>query len=193
MPKKPKPKIEEVTREFGLAHAEQADAKARMEKYKGIFYDLIVIPEDQLARQTIYYTGDDPEQHVATLYPKWRIIKKQLFDGPDDGSDVELEWRILIQEDPAKKSFVYVNPLDGKVYQRTVAESAPGVDLAKLEAERPDVYKAITFQPDPPPRELKNLDELTEPQKEVLKRYLLPVKLTNRMEKPRDPKPEELT
>lgn len=191
MPKKPKPKIEEVTKEFGKAHAEEADAKARMEKNKKLFYDLIVFPESQLATQVIYYTGDDPETHVATFYPKWRIVKKQLWDGPDDGNDAELEWKIVLQEDPDGKTFVYKNPLDGKVYQRTVVESAPQVDLVRLEQEHPDVYKAVTFQPDPPPRQLHPLTDIDDEYKEVIRQFLLPSKLTNRMEKPKLAKDDE--
>lgn len=182
MPKKPKPKIEEVTKLFGVAHAEEADAKARKEKYRKQFFDLIEIPESQLSRQSIWYEGDDPDGYVAAMYPKWRILKK------DDSAG---EWKIIIQEDPAKKNFTYVNPLDGLVYARTVAESAPDIDLERLSVDRNKDWWEMTVQPKPP-RELKPIDELTEEQKEILKEYLLPPKLTNRMEKPRKPKPEEL-
>lgn len=189
--KKPKPKLEEVTREFGKAHEDATDAEKRKEKNKKLFFDLITFPESELATQVIYYTGDDPERHVASLYPKWRIASKRLWDGPDDGSNTELEWKLVIQEDPEKKTFVYKNPLDGKVYQRTVAESAPQPDVARLAQEHPEVWEAMTVQPDPPPRELKSLDQLTEDQRELLRDYLLPPKLTNRMEKPRLPKEDE--
>ena len=191
MSKKSKPKIEEVTRAFGIAHAQEASAKKEMERNKKLFYDLIVFPESELATQVIYYTGDDPDGHVASLYPKWRIAKKQLWDGPDDGSNTELEWKLVLQEDPDGKTFVYKNPLDGNVYQRTVVESAPQVDLVKLEQERPDVYKAVTFQPDPPPRELYPLSDIGDEYKEIIRQYLLPSKLTNRMEKPKLAKDEE--
>lgn len=187
MPKKPKPKIEEVAQEFGKAHAEENDAKKRKDKYRLLFFDLIEIPEDQLSRQTIYAECDNPEAYVASLYPKWRIISKKLVD-----EEIPDEWRLVIQEDPAKRNFVFVNPLDNKVYTRTVAESAPQVDLDRLKEDDPDLYESMTFQPDPPPRQLKPLNSLDDDEKETVKRYLLPVKLQNRMEKPRDPKPEEL-
>lgn len=190
MPKpKEKPKIEEVTQKFGKAHAEEADAKSRMEKFKKQFYDLIEIPESELARQTIYYEGNDPEQHVATLYPKWRIVEKKVRSAHMNN---EHEWKIIIQEDPEKKTYVFINPLDKKVYTRTVAESAPGVDIERLKQEAPRLWENITVQPPPPEREFKPITELTEDQKDELKRFFLPVKLTNRMEKPRPAKPEEL-
>lgn len=187
MPRKPKPKIENVTQEFGLAHAEADEAKRRMEKYRKMFFDLITIPENELATQVIYVECDDPRSYVATLYPKWKIKSKKLVNPaiPD-------EWKIIIQEDPSKKTFQFINRLDGKVYQRTVAESAPDIDMDRLKEENPDIWEAITFQPPLPDRELKPLDELNEDEREVLKRYLVPVKLTNRMEKPRNAKPEEL-
>lgn len=165
-----------------------------MAKWRKLFFDLIEIPVTELAQQTIYIDriGDDPvdpEQYVAVLYPKWRIIKRQRFLVDEPG---ETEWKLILQEDPEKKTYQYINPYDRKVYQRTVVESAPDVDLERLRDENPLVYQSITFQPDPPPRELKSLDDLTDDQKDILKQYLLPVKLTNRMEAPRNAKPEEL-
>ena len=185
--RKPKPKIEEVTRDFGVEHKKKADAEAALKKLRKMFFDLISIPESQLARQTIYAECDDPQAYVAALYPKWKIISKKLVD-----PDIPDEWQLLIQEDPDKKSYHFVNPLDHQVYTRTVAESAPDVDLDRIKEDDPNWYEAITFQPDPPPRELVSLDRLTEEDKDRLKKYLLPVKLTNRMESPRQAKPEEL-
>lgn len=185
MPKKPKPKIEDITRKFGERHMEKAEVEKEMAKLRKQFFDLIEIPQDKLARQTIYVEGD-PDQYVATLYPKWRIVKKEVTHIDD-----ESEWRVIIEEDPEKKTYVYINPKDHKVYTRTVAESAPGVDLERLKEDNLLLYESITFKPDPP-RELKPLDQLTEDQKDILKRYLTPAKLVHRMEAPRKAKPEEL-
>lgn len=190
MPKKPKPKIEEVTRDFGIEHAIKAVAEREMAKLRKLFFNLIDIPEPKLARQTIFANTEDPDRYVATLYPKWRIVTAQVIDEGSAGQDAE--WKLVIQEDPKKKTFVFINPLDKKVYTRTVAESAPDVDLERLRQERPLVYESITFQPEPLPRELKALADMTEDQKEILKQYLDPPKLTNRMESPRPAKPEEL-
>jgi hypothetical protein len=137
-----KPDIKVVARDFGKAHKEEAEAKGRKDKYRKQFFDLIDIPEQELARKTIFAECDDPEAYVASLYPKWRILKKEFSRVGD--------WKILIQEDPEKKNFVLVNPLDGQVYQRTVAESAPDVDLDRLKAEHPSIYRSVTFQPKPP-------------------------------------------
>lgn len=185
--KKTKPTLEEVTRQFGEAHAEEAQAKSRMEKYRKQFFDLLkaVIPKTELARQTIYYEGDDPDQHVATLYPKWHILKKEV-------THLDGEWRILIEEDPERKSWQYINPSDGKVYRRTVKESAPQIDVSRLRDDDPKFWESITVQPPLPERELKPLSDLDEEQKDRLKEYLLPPKLTNVMEKPRKAKPEEI-
>ena len=185
--KKSKPKIEEVTRDFGIEHGKKAEAEKKLAKLRKLFFDLITIPESQLARQTIYVECDDPDAYVAALYPKWKIISRKLAD-----PDIPDEWQLLIQEDPDNKSYHFVNPLDKQVYSRTVAESAPDIDLEQIKEDDPDWYEAITFQPDPPPRELVSLDRLAEEDKDRLKQYLQPVKLTNRMEKPRQAKPEEL-
>lgn len=187
---KPKPTLDHVTRQFDKAHAEESDAKKRMAKFRKQFFDLIEIPEKELARQTIFAVTEDPDRYVATLYPKWRIITAKVTDEGSAGQDAE--WKLVIQEDPEKKTFQFINPTDKKVFQRTVVESAPDVDLERLKAENPLVYESITFQPEPRPRELKALSDLTDDQKEIIKTYLDPPKLTNRMEAPREAKPEEL-
>lgn len=183
-----KPTLEQVTIEFGKAHAEEADAKTRMEKYRKQFFDLLksAIPSSELARQTIYYEGEDPDAHIATLYPKWKVLKKELLD------EFPAEWRILIEEDPERKSWIFVNPINGYVFQRTVAESAPGIDLERMKEEDPFLYQTITVEPPKPERVLRPLSELKDMEKDLLKEYLLPPKLTNRMEKPRPAKAEEL-
>jgi hypothetical protein len=183
---KPEAPIEDVTREYLRAHTEEAVVKERMAELKAKFFDLLKrqIPKTQLAQTTVYYDGDDPEQHVATLYPKWSIVS-QNYDL------IRKEWRILIQEDVDKKPWRYVNPIDKMVYERQVRESAPAVDLDRLKKDHPSLYKQMTFQPKPP-RELKSLDKLTDRQKATLMKYLLPVKLTEAMSKPRPAKPEEL-
>jgi hypothetical protein len=185
--KKPKPTLEQVTAEFGKAHTEEAEAKSRMEKYRKQFFDLLkaAIPKTELARQTIYYEGDDPDTHIATLYPKWKILKKEV-------THLDGEWRILIEEDPERKSWQYINPQDGKVYRRTVKESAPSIDTVRLQEEDPGLWEAITIQPPPPERVLKPLSDLDDEQKDKLRGYLLPPKLTNVMEKPREAKAEEV-
>lgn len=185
-----KPKIENVAKRFGYWHGREAKAKAEMAKHRKMFFDLIEIPEEELAQQTIFAVTEDPDQYVATLYPKWKIISAKVIDEGCAGQDAE--WKLIIQEDPKKKTWQFINPVDQKVYQRTVVESAPEIDFERLAAEEPDAYESITFQPDPPPRQLKPLDQLEDDEKEILKSYLLPVELKDRMEKPRPAKPEEL-
>jgi hypothetical protein len=181
-----KPKIENVTKRWGKAHARKEKVEAQMAKDRKLFFDLIEIPETELSRQTIYAECDDPDAYVASLYPKWKLLSALLVD-----EEIPDEWKLVIQEDPTKRNYTFVNPLDGQVYTRTVTESAPDVDLERIKEEDPDFYHDITFQPTVP-RELLPLKNLTDEAKEKLKKYLLPVKLTNRMEKPRKPKPEEL-
>jgi hypothetical protein len=183
-----KSKIENVTKRFGRAHGTKERAEKAMAKARQEFFDLIEIPESELSQQTIYAECDDPEAYVASLYPKWQIVACKTIAREDEPP----EWKIVIRENPEKRNFTYLNPLDGKVYGRTVAESAPEVDLARIKEDDEGWYKEITFQPDPPPRQLVPLDRLTDEDMDRLKKYLLPVKLQNRMEKPRKPKPEEL-
>lgn len=188
MPKKLKSKIEEVTKQFGEKHAAKDKADKEMKKLRKQFFDLIEVPEPELARQTIYVEAEDPEQYVATLYPKWRIVSYKTVAREADPP----EWKVIIQEDPDKKTYIFVNPLDKQVYQRTVAEGAPELDLERMKKEDPEFYERVTFEPPPPPRELFPLASMDDEEKEGLKKYLTPGKLTNRMEAPRKAKPEEL-
>jgi hypothetical protein len=181
---KPKPKIEEITKQFGEKHSAKDKAEKEMKKLRQQFFDLIEIPEPELAQQTIYAETDDPAQYVAILYPKWKIVSKwERKDG---------EWKLIIQEDPTKKNHIFVNPLDKQVYTRTVVEGAPDVDLERMKEEDPELYERLTFEPPPPPRELFPLSSMDDEEKAGLRKYLTPGKLTNRMEAPRKAKPEEL-
>lgn len=186
MPRKTKPKIEEVAKKFGEQDAIEAAAATEKAKLRKQFFDLIEIPEEELAQQVIFYEGDDPERHVATLFPKWKLIDKKLVD------EFPAEWKLILQEDPDKKTYVFINPLDQKVYQKLVKESAPGVDMERLEKEDPHLWAKITFQPPPPPRQLKPLEELKDDEKEALMSFLTEPKLQIAMQKPRKAKPEEL-
>lgn len=184
MSKKRKPSLDHVTRQFGKAHADKADAEKRVAKFRKMFFEVIEIPETELAQQSIFYEGDDPDSYVSVMYPKWEIVKRHRID--------DEEWKLIIREDPAKKTFQYINPTDKKVFQRTVVESAPDVDLDRMQAEDPELYEAITMDPPPPPRVLRPLGELEDEQREGLVKFLKPPKLINRMESPREAKPEEL-
>jgi len=143
---------------------------------------------EHLARQVIFVdnldTEDEVRNFVAVWYPRWTIAK---LEDKGDG------WRVIIEEDREVKSFVFINPDDQKVYQRTIVESAPDVDLVRMQEEDPALYLNITRVPDVP-RELKPLAEIQRRAEdwEALQRYLLPPKLTPRMEAPRPAKPEEL-
>jgi hypothetical protein len=182
---KPKPTLEEVATKFRIAHQEAETHEAEKKKLRKLFFDLIDIPESELAQQTIFYEGENPERHVAVFYPKWRIVTKALLD------EFPAEWKIIIQEDPEKRNFLYVTE-DGWTLQRTVAESAPQVDLERLAQENPHLWQNITVQPPPPPRELKPLEDLTEDQKRELREFLTEPALKPTMQKPRKANPDEL-
>jgi hypothetical protein len=175
--------VEEITKRYGEVHAQYDQLGKEKEELRSKFFKSIQFKEEDLARQSVWYEGRNPEAYIAATYPAWEIIK---LVGTGDG-----EWKIVIREKSEVKPFVFVNPKDGLVYQRGLAESAPQPNLEKIREFDYKLYKRITFQPIPP-RELRPLNEISNEDWDAIQDFLDPAKLTPRMEKPRKAKPEEM-
>lgn len=171
--------LAELTQEFGKLHTQKSSIDGRMKKLRAQFFERITFTESQLSRQTIYAIGD-PDRYVAVNYPGWRIRSQSKVHG---------EWRLIIEEDPAFKKYEYINPEDGKVYQRQVSVSSPKLDLDALKEADPDLHERVTYQP---PRDLKPTDEIDEADRDQLMEYLDPPEVSLKMAAPRKAKPEEL-
>ncbi len=176
-------KLQRIAKSFGALHAKKKHIDTELDRLKREFAESITFTDEELGRQTLWYAGSDPEAFIQTQYPKWSLVKK---DRMDNG-----EWRLLIQENPLLKSFLFVNPDDKKVYQRTVAEGVPQPDLEKLREQDVELYLRVTYQPTVP-RDLRAASDISEEDWAKLSEFFLPPKLTPRMEAPRDAKPEEL-
>lgn len=177
-------KISKAAAKFGKLHAELNKLNKEIEKARTEFLDEIQYESQELAQQVIFYDGKDPEHYVSVMYPKYRLLKSKEI-----GDD---EWKLVLEEDPEFKSYAYVNLEDNQVYQRTIAESAPDIDIRKLREEDSELWFKVTKAPPTPDRILKNLDELTEEQRLALHKFLIPPRLSIRMMAPRKAKPEEL-
>jgi hypothetical protein len=169
-------------RAFARANASLERAKLKREQKRAEFIasvDASVGPQD-LERQVIY-PDKDPEAFVRIHYPKWRILaQEETIDG----------WRVLIEEDPAYKTAVIIDPVEGMVYQRSVSEGSPDFDQERMRSENPTLFKRVTTPVTT--YEWKEWYDLTDADREAMLHYLLPPKLTVTTPKPRKAKPEEL-
>lgn len=90
-----------------------------------------------LARKTVtfpemeYQSETLATEYIDTHHPGWRLV--EIKDG-----------RGIIEEDPALKSYVYVNYLDGMVYRRSQTQTGPSLDVERLQEDDPDLYAEIS-------------------------------------------------
>lgn len=176
-------KLKFASKQFLTWYKKAEEAEKKKKEYRQMFFDSIEFKPSELARQSVFVPlGEDPMKWAAIWYPRWRVVA---------GGRVLDEWKIVIEEDPKYKSFTFIHPTSHKVYQRTVAESSPQVDLNELKEKNPLLYEKVTQYP-VVEKILKPLNSLDPEDLAKLVKYLQPPKLTLRMEKPRDAKPEEL-
>ena len=174
--------LDTITKELGTRYEVSKTAAAELAAKKGDFYTAIdaeIIKTTTLAQQTITVPDAEEEdvvKHIKTFYPGWRYVEEH-----DDGG-------VLIEEDPAFKKFVHVNPEDGKLYRRNISQEGPSLDDERLQQEDPALWKRITK----PARVLKPFYTVSNKDLAALQAYLVPGKMTVKLDAPRAAKPEEL-
>lgn len=133
----------EITTNLGINHEVNKTAKKDLEQSRGEFFDAATkaLEEGILAQRNVEaprQTGgqrDIIETWIAKWHPGWRVV---AIENTEDGYDVQLE------EDPALKKFVFVNPDDEHVYQRNAIQGNPSVDDDLLKSEDPDLWERIS-------------------------------------------------
>jgi hypothetical protein len=125
---------------------------------------------------------EEAREYLAQHYPTWRIIDFTIRD--DDVLAV-------LEEDPEKQPFVFVNPLDKKVYRKQVVAGGTFVDEEKLRREDPKLWERITFVPEPEPR-IKSSDELDPKDYAKMQKYVYPGPPQIKLAAPRKAKEHEL-
>lgn len=171
--------LNRITKELGTRYEVSKTAAAELASKKSEFYTAIdeeIIETETLAQQTIGYTGQ-PEDHIKVFYPGWRLVSADSEDNT-----------AVIEEDPAYKKFVHVNPEDGKLYRRNVSQGGPMLDNERLQAEDPALWKRITK----PARTLKPIDTLPDKDLAAMQAYFVPGQMVVKLDAPRAAKPEEL-
>src|SRR5208282_2645642 len=157
--------LDTITKELGTRYEVSKTAAAELAAKKSEFYKAIdaeIVETETLAQQIVGYTGD-PAECVKVFYPGWRVVSSD----PEDNTAV-------IEEDPAFKKFVHVNPEDGKFYRRNISQEGPSLDDERLQQEDPALWKRITK----PARVLKPFYTVSNKDLAALQAYFVPGKMT---------------
>lgn len=209
------PGLAEITTQLGKTYVTAKGSAKNLDAEKKKFFKACTeaIEADRtLAQQTIEipdYGQGDIEAYVAKWHPGWRIVEGKAETA-------------IIEEDPSLQKHVYVNQEDGQVYQRNIKEDTPQLDDELLRSKDSDLWEQITCpakqytwlmefrdwvegnaikrlvddfmdavdQGDE--RELRPLDDLSDEELDAISEYVVPGKLSTRLEPPREAKPEEL-
>jgi hypothetical protein len=180
--------LEIVTRDLGEADAEEKRNKKLRDKHRLEFFSLAeaTVASKTLAQKSVSVAQFDSEEeareYLEQHYPTWRIIDFTIRD--DDVLAV-------LEEDPEKQPFVFVNPLDKKVYRKQVVAGGTFVNEEKLQREDPELWKRITFVPEPEPQ-IKSSDELDPKDYAKMQKYVYPGPPQIKLAAPRKAKEHEL-
>jgi hypothetical protein len=135
--------ITEVTAEFGeiyravkgtkgtdgweklLKDAQKAFFEAATEKLKS----------ETLARKTVTLPeGAKADEYVRKYHPGFRLVDQKKN-------------RVILEEDPATKDFVYINPIDQMVYRRSRTQPGPSLDIDLIIKKEPKLFMEISEWP----------------------------------------------
>lgn len=180
--------LSEVTTRLGKSYTRwRAEEKAK-DKAKREFFDLVneELAESELAEKICVIRATDQakaEERASLENPGWIIDASMKED--------ENTYAFILKEDPAFRSYVYVNPDDRRVYTKTVVSGSVILDNERLREEDPALYEQVTYTPEPE-RKIKPLSELTDIQAALLQEYMYEGKPVIKLLSPRRAKPEEL-
>lgn len=143
----------DITFDLGINHEISKASKKDLESSRSEFFDIATktLEEGSLAKRNITINdncGESVDLYIEKWYPGWRMVKSKPID---DGFLVQIE------EDPSLKKFVFINPSDGRVYQRNAIQGNPYLDDDKIKQRDPDLWERISN-----PIPYQNIDQLIE-------------------------------
>jgi hypothetical protein len=180
--------FDEFIQKLGGIYFEHKKLKEDLAKRRGEFFTKAAesFPEESLAKKTVEIPEDqlaDAEGFATRYNTGWRVVEVK-------------ENKVVIQEDPDVKPFVWVHkfdtPIDGKygyVVTKSITSGSMVLDDERLTALDPSFYEEITQWKYPElayaagggdewldsigwPRELKPLEDLTKYQYAEVQQYL---------------------
>lgn len=136
----------------------------------------------QILEEVYASDADVARERAAKKFPRFKVLDV-ILDKPG-------VYRVALEENPAYRSFQYVNEDDGMIYQKTVVEGSAILDDDRIKEEDPEFWEEISFVPTD--RQLKPLEELSSTQLAKLAEYMYAGKPTVKLTAPRKAKEEEL-
>ncbi len=203
--------LNEAATKLGKLYVKAKAADKSLKTQRQAFFDEVsesLGEEGELAQKTIHVPeGWTDEEYVVVYYPGWLLV--------ETNGD-----RSIIEEDPRYVKFSFANPDDGMFYQRNVILGAESLDDVSLRENDPELWDRITA-PDPKfeyilqfeewvegktlkrlvqefldtlpdERVLRPIESLSKGDQIALQTYIVPGKLTLKLEPVRKAKPEEL-
>jgi hypothetical protein len=179
--------LKELTTDLGHHYRRWKTHEAEKEKLRKRFFEQATThtAEKVAARsvEVIEAVGEEEALRIAQRrYNRHRVLD---VEDNDDGT-----WSVIYEENPTYKDFKYVNPDDGQVYQRVIAENAPYLDDQAIQDENPELWDQITRQVTR--RELIPLEDLSPEDLAAIQPYISVPTPQARFPAPRKAKPEEL-
>jgi hypothetical protein len=161
--------------------SEQAKNELRDEFFRQVDEHL----KDEVPPQIVVEFPTDNEEEALRQaqrqYVRHRVVSTSQIEGG---------YQVILEENSELRPFTYINPADGKVYQRIISEGSPILDDEGIQEEKPELWQSITEEVTE--RRLKPLDQLTPEQLDELQPYISMPKPQPRLAAPRWAKPEEL-
>jgi hypothetical protein len=180
--------IEGITRLLGEAYDQWKGGEKEKETYKKAFFKEATKLLKQEAPAQIMELVHAPDEATARGLAERQFPRFTVLDVLPDG---ENQYRVALEERADLRPFTFVNPNDGRVYQRSVVEGSPLVDDERLQAEDPELWQRISFIPEPKPT-LKPLEELSDEDLAAIRKYLYRGRPTVKLPQPRKATEEEL-
>jgi len=178
-------KLEEITKELGLAHSRAKEWDKTKTQYRAEFFKIATESHETLAEKIVNVDAEtlsDAILQAEKLYPTWT---------PLSATEVENGFDVRIKENPEYMPFTFVNHEDGMVYQKQVASGPVMFDDERFQQDHPDLYHVVTHVPEPK-RELRSLDDLSDEQIAIIQDYIYEGKPTIKLAAPRKAKEDEL-
>lgn len=134
-----------ITKEFGLEYSAAKSSDKKMKQLQREFFDAAteMLSQQSLARKTVEVPEGANAEWLEQHYPGWKVVSSLR---PGKEPDI---WEAVLEEDPAKLAFTYVNPDDHMVYARTTAQGTPMLDDERLRDEDPELWEQISDYPEP--------------------------------------------
>jgi hypothetical protein len=136
--------ITTITKQLAARHKRKTKAEADLKKSRGEFFAYAdeQLADESLAQKTVRTTRGllHGMVEVGQRFPEWDLVESQEVE--DDPTHET--WDHLIREKPEFKSFRFVDPYLGLVFERQYRSGAIQLDDERLKEENPELFEKVT-------------------------------------------------